>query len=129
MAAKKSSRNTNPMFKVSSRNDDGSLSERKYVAHDRGVVEDLLTKEGVTWLDISELDNTGINKEISFGFGGRIKTKHIAQWARQFSTMIDSGLPIVRALKVLGEQTENKKLAKMTDEIKSSVEGGLSLGE
>ncbi len=59
-----------------------------------------------------------------FGLGARVKDKDIVVFTRQFSTMIDAGLPLVQGLDILSEQVENKSLAKTLQVIKSDVESG-----
>lgn len=56
--------------------------------------------------------------------GGRVKDKDIVIFTRQFSTMIDAGLPLVQALEILSNQVENKTLAKILAQVKIDVEGG-----
>jgi type IV pilus assembly protein PilC len=64
-------------------------------------------------------------KELTLpGFGGRVPEKDLVLFTRQFSTMIDAGLPLVQCLDILGKQTENKTFAKAILEIKRDVEGG-----
>jgi type IV pilus assembly protein PilC len=64
-------------------------------------------------------------KELTLpGFGGRVPEKDLVLFTRQFSTMIDAGLPLVQCLDILGKQTENKTFAKAILEIKREVEGG-----
>ncbi len=58
------------------------------------------------------------------GFGGKVSEKDLVLFTRQFSTMIDAGLPLVQCLEILGKQTENKGFAKIILEIKKDVEGG-----
>jgi len=58
---------------------------------------------------------------------GRVKLKQIAVFCRQFATMVNSGLPILRALAILADQTESKELAKVLGEVRTDVEQGLSL--
>ncbi|MGB3634202.1 MAG: type II secretion system F family protein, partial [Rubrobacteraceae bacterium] len=53
----------------------------------------------------------------------------VAVFSRQFATMINAGLPIVRALYILGEQTTSKKLQDVIVEIREDVEAGLALSE
>lgn len=57
-------------------------------------------------------------------FGGGVKDKDIVIFTRQFSTMIDAGLPLVQCLEILGNQTENKTLAKTIGQVRVDVEGG-----
>ncbi len=59
----------------------------------------------------------------------KISSKDIVIFTRQFSTMIDAGLPIVQGLTILAEQSENKTFKAVLKEIVSDVEGGLSLAE
>lgn len=67
-------------------------------------------------------------KEIQIpGFGTGIKEKDLVVFTRQFSTMINAGLPIVQALDVLAQQTPNKTLAGIIRKIRTDVEGGDTL--
>jgi type IV pilus assembly protein PilC len=59
----------------------------------------------------------------------RVKGRDIILFARQFSTMIDAGLPIIQCLDILYSQQANPTLKKMLKEIKESVEGGATLAE
>jgi type IV pilus assembly protein PilC len=59
----------------------------------------------------------------------RAKDKHLAIFTRQFSTMIDAGLPIVQCLTVLSEQSESKVLRPVTAAIARDVQGGSTLAE
>ena len=59
----------------------------------------------------------------------KVKTMDIIIFARQFSTMIDAGLPILQCLDILHSQQENKTFKKVLKQIKESVEGGATLAE
>jgi type IV pilus assembly protein PilC len=59
-----------------------------------------------------------------FGLGGGVKDKDIVVFTRQFSTMIDAGLPLVQALDVLSTQVENKSFGRTLQQIKVDVESG-----
>lgn len=59
----------------------------------------------------------------------KVTTKDIMLFARQFSTMIDAGLPIIQCLDILMSQQENKTFKKILKEIKESVEGGSTLAD
>ncbi len=58
---------------------------------------------------------------------GYVKPKEIAIFSRQFATMVNSGLPILRALAILAGQTESKALSKVVTQVRLDVERGLSL--
>jgi type IV pilus assembly protein PilC len=59
----------------------------------------------------------------------KVKQRDIILFARQFSTMIDAGLPIIQCLDILYSQQANPTFKKMLKEIKESVEGGATLAE
>jgi type IV pilus assembly protein PilC len=59
----------------------------------------------------------------------KIKQKDIIVFCRQFSTMIDAGLPIIQCLDILQAQQENPTFRKMIKAIKESVEGGTTLAD
>src|SRR6266542_1271354 len=61
--------------------------------------------------------------------GGRARDKDLAIYTRQFSTMIDAGLPIAQALGILAEQSESKVLRGVTAGIAKDVEGGSTLAD
>jgi type IV pilus assembly protein PilC len=59
----------------------------------------------------------------------KVKERDVILFARQFSTMIDAGLPIIQCLDILYSQQGNATFKKMLKEIKESVEGGATLAE
>lgn len=61
--------------------------------------------------------------------GRRVNSKNLAVFTRQFSVMIDAGLPLVQCLDILGTQEEDKNFARVIIETRSDVEGGSSLAD
>jgi type IV pilus assembly protein PilC len=61
--------------------------------------------------------------------GGRVPTRDIVIFTRQFATMINSGLPLVQALDILAKQTENKVLSEVTKAVVYDVESGHTLAD
>ena len=61
--------------------------------------------------------------------GGSVKAKDLAIYTRQFSTMVDAGLPIAQCLQILSEQSESKVLRDVTARIAADVQGGATLAE
>jgi type IV pilus assembly protein PilC len=95
-------------------------------ADSEGAAAKLLIAQGFTPLDIKESNENG-----SF-FGrltGRITTKDRIVFTRQLATLIGAGLPLSQSLHTVMEQTENKRLQAVVEEIVASVEGGKSLSE
>jgi len=73
---------------------------------------------------------TGLDMEIKVpGFGPKAKMRDVVIFTRQFSTMIDAGLPIVQGLEILGSQNPNPVMKKTLLEVKEGVEGGMTLAE
>ncbi len=69
-------------------------------------------------------------KEIALPkFGGRVAPQLIAVFTRQFSVMIDAGLPLVQCLEILGNQQENKVFKKTLIQVRQDVESGASLAD
>lgn len=60
---------------------------------------------------------------------GKIKTKDIVIFTRQFSTMINAGLPLVQALDILSKQSENKALQEVTRQVVYDVESGHTVAD
>src|SRR5215204_503246 len=85
-----------------------------------------LRHQGLLVIDVKE-QSVG-QKDILAPFK-RIKLADLVVFSRQLATMINAGLPIVRALHVLSEQTENPKLQEVVVEVRKDVEAGLSLSE
>src|SRR4026209_1570019 len=67
--------------------------------------------------------------KIAFKFGGKVKDKEMAIFTRQFSTMIDAGLPLVQCLNILAEQSESKTLRSVTGQVARQVESGSTLAD
>src|SRR5581483_9447603 len=74
-------------------------------------------------------DTINMKRGIKMPFGGKPKLKDIAVFSRQFATMINSGLSLLRSLYILAEQTENKELSKVVDQVRQDVERGASLSQ
>jgi type IV pilus assembly protein PilC len=69
-------------------------------------------------------------KEIALPkFGGGIRQKAVAVFTRQFSVMIDAGLPLVQCLDILGQQQDNKAFQKIILQVRQDVEAGSSLAD
>src|SRR5829696_2820825 len=93
---------------------------------DTMAVASELRQQGLLVIDIKE--QSVAQKDILEPFK-RVKLGDLVVFSRQFATMINAGLPIVRALYVLSEQTENSKLKDVVVEVRKDVEAGLALSE
>jgi type IV pilus assembly protein PilC len=102
----------------------GKLVSGTLVADNQQLVVARLKEMGYTPVEIG-LKAQGMKREISFG--GRVKLKDLAVMSRQFSTMVNAGLPILRSLSILETQTPNKKLRSTIGDIRLEIERGSSL--
>ena len=94
-------------------------------ASSREALDSNLRRESITPLKIVE-KGRGIAIP-KFKWGGKVKSKELAVFTRQFSVMIDAGLPLVQCLEILSSQQENKAFARMLAGVRGTVEGGSSL--
>ncbi len=77
-------------------------------------------------INVSKLSEKG--KEFSFPtFGSGVDSKELAIFTRQFSVMIDAGLPLVQCLEILANQQQNKTFQKILTGVRGAVEGGATL--
>jgi type IV pilus assembly protein PilC len=113
-------------FEYSVRDRQGKLVTGKTDAPSREAAAAALLRRGLAPVSIKE-SGVGLDRELNLSFGSGVKLKDLAVMARQFATMINSGLSLLRALNILSDQTENKTLAKALGEVRSTVEAGESL--
>jgi type IV pilus assembly protein PilC len=71
--------------------------------------------------------NAGMNRELTLPWKKGVGLKDLAVMSRQFATMINSGLSLLRALTILAEQSQNQVLAKTLADVRAGVEAGQSL--
>ena len=84
-----------------------------------------LRAQGLTPVVVSTVDKSGLNRDVSIpGFSKKAKLKSIAVFARQMSALTTAGLPLMRALQLVTEQTEDKVLAKALAQVTREVESG-----
>jgi type IV pilus assembly protein PilC len=87
-----------------------------------------LRSRGLTVLDLDEVKRGLGQIDILEPFQ-TIKARDLTVFSRQFATMVNSGLSMLRCLYVLEEQTPNKKLGKVIAQLKEDVEAGISLSD
>jgi type IV pilus assembly protein PilC len=79
-------------------------------------------------MNVVKIEDTKTAPKKKIG-GGGIKMRDIVIFTRQFSTMINSGLPLVQALDILSKQSENKNLAEVTRQVVFDVESGNTVAD
>jgi type IV pilus assembly protein PilC len=103
----------------------GSVQKGEIAANSKEDVLALLRKQNIQPINV-----TAKPKEIKLSFGApKVKDKDVVIFTRQLATMIDAGLPLVQCLDILGNQTENKTLAKTINQVRSDVESGATFAD
>lgn len=116
-------------FAYTARTASGSVQKGTISAQTRKGALDSLQQKGLHPLVVKEAKASGMNMNISMPGSNAIKSKDIVVFTRQFSTMIGAGVPILRALSTLKDQTESAGLKVVLDTIVADVQGGMSLSE
>ena len=101
----------------------GNLISGTLVADNEALVLQRLREQGLTPLEVGK-QSRGFNIELT---KKKVKLKELSVFSRQFATMINSGLPILRALSILADQTSNGELARVLNECRLDIEQGSSL--
>jgi type IV pilus assembly protein PilC len=118
---------TTKTYQYSVRDRAGKVRSATLEADSPAAVAQKLKQLGYTPVSIAE-HKAGMKRELKIpGFGGSVKLKDLAVMSRQFATMINSGLSLLRALNILSEQTPNDKLAEVLREVRNEVETGNAL--
>jgi type IV pilus assembly protein PilC len=112
-----------PVFTYKGTNRAGSTVTGEMSASNKTELQTLLRRQMITPSRMSEK-----GKEFNLPtFGGGVNAKELAVFTRQFSVMIDAGLPLVQCLEILASQQENKVFQKVLTGTRSAVEGGSTL--
>jgi type IV pilus assembly protein PilC len=112
-----------PVFTYRGTNRSGGSVAGEMTAASKAELQSLLRRQQITPTKMSEK-----GKEFNLPtFGGGVSAKELAVFTRQFSVMIDAGLPLVQCLEILASQQENKLFQKVLTGTRSAVEGGSNL--
>jgi len=117
-------------FSYKVRDKSGKLVEGQLEAENAQLVVSKLRSMGYVPIEIEQQGGSSLKRELKLpGFSDRVKLKDVAVFSRQFATMINSGLSLLRALNILAEQTESKALAVIVNQVRMDVEKGSSLSQ
>ena len=111
-----------PTFAYTARTLSGDL---KSATMDANTREDVVAQLRRQKLIVVKVDQEQSRK----GARGKIKTRDIVIFTRQFATMINAGLPLVQALDILSKQSENKSLKDVTRQVVYDVESGHTVAD
>ncbi len=116
-----------PVFQWSGKNKKNRGRKGEIEAPNEQAVRSKLSKLGITSAKVKAKPKD-LFENISF-LQPKVQQSDIILFCRQFSTMIDAGLPIIQCLDILHTQQENATFKKVLKDIKESVEGGATLAE
>src|ERR1700719_106392 len=112
-----------PVFTYRGTNRAGATVTGEQMSSSKTELTNTLKRQQIRVTKMSEK-----GKEFSLPtFGGGVDAKELAIFTRQFSVMIDAGLPLVQCLEILANQQENKVFQKVLTATRASVEGGATL--
>ena len=96
-------------------------------ADSQDAVAGRLRQLGYAPISIEAEKRAGLKTEMRLPGSGQVKLKDLALFSRQFATMINSGLSLLRALAILGDQATNRRLGEVIGQVRAEVEKGNSL--
>jgi len=115
-----------PSFVWKGKNRFGAFQEGVLLADTRDAAVATLRRQNI---QITSIREKGREIRLIPRFPRKIGAKRVAIFTRQFSVMLDAGLPLVQCLEILGEQEEDKKFAEIIEQVRTDVESGSSLAD
>ena len=115
-----------PSFVWKGKNRFGAFQEGVLIADTRDAATAILRRQNVQLTSIKE---KGRELRLMPKFPTGVNAKRVAIFTRQFSVMLDAGLPLVQCLEILGEQEENRTFREIINQVRSDVESGSNLAD
>ncbi len=117
-----------PKYNWEAKSKSGSVQKGVMEAPNVALVEAQLKRYGLTGITVKE-EAKKISIKLPGVGGGKVDTKDLVVFTRQFATMIDAGLPLVQCLDILASQQENKTFKDILYKVKESVESGSTFAD
>ena len=115
-------------YKVRDR--EGKVFSGSLEADNSALVANRLRQMGYVPIAIDKKAGAGVRKDIPIpGLSNRVKLQEVAVFSRQFATMINSGLTLLRSLAILSTQTSNNYFKTVIDQVRNDIESGSSLSQ
>ncbi len=115
-----------PNFVWKGKNRSGQTQQGVLIADSKDAAAAILRRQSI---QVSSLRAKDRQIPLLPKLGGRIKSNKLSIFTRQFSVMLDAGLPLVQCLEILGGQEEHKVFKAIIDAVRNDVESGMSLAE
>lgn len=113
-------------FNYTARTTNGQLQRGSLEANDRLAAMAALRAKNLQPLAVTAKPKASLNMNISLPGGNKVKSKDLVIFTRQFSTMINAGVPMLRSLTTMKDQTESVPLKVVVTKVAADVEGGMS---
>jgi type IV pilus assembly protein PilC len=115
-----------PKFEWKGRTRAGQAQEGFLLADSRDAAVAVLRRQQI---QITNIRESGREFKLLPRISMKVSRKRLSIFTRQFSVMLDAGLPLVQCLEILGGQEENRAFAAMINEVRSDVESGASIAD
>src|SRR5947209_12014610 len=112
-----------PVYSYTFRDASGGVQKRTAEAESEEILRKRFEEQGFTITEVTMIRAKGAKVKRY----GKVKLGHLLIFCRQFSTMVDARVSLVRCLEVLSQQTQDPRLKKILIDIGERVEGGESL--
>lgn len=116
-------------FSYTVKTQDGTVQKGTIMANNQATALQALKERGLQPLVVKEAKKDWKNINIKLPGGNKVKNQDLVMFTRQFATMVNAGVPLVRTLATLRDQTESDGLKAILDEVSDEVEGGKQLSE
>lgn len=116
-------------FDYTAKKSDGTIQKGTIVASSQSAALEALKERGAQPLVVKEAKKGLQDFNFNLSLGSKVKTREIVVFTRQFATMMNAGVPMIRTLATLRDQTESDTFKDVLSEIVEKVEGGTQLSE
>ncbi len=118
-----------PKFNYKARNNMGKVTEGTVDADSEAAVAGILRQRRLEVISVSAGGGIGGVLSALFKKGGNVTTKDVVVFSRQFSTMVNAGLPILQGLTIVAEQAENPDFRAVMTRVRDDISNGVPLSE
>lgn len=116
-------------FDYTAKKSDGTIQKGTIVASSQSAALEALKERGAQPLVVKEAKKSLQDFNFNLSLGSKVKTREIVVFTRQFATMMNAGVPMIRTLATLRDQTESDAFKDVLSEVVEKVEGGTQLSE
>lgn len=118
-----------PDFSYTVRTEKKTTQTGTITASSKQAALETLRSKGYHPIVVKPLQKGGMSMNISLPGSGKVKAKDLVVFTRQFSTMVSAGVPLLKALTTLKEQTDSAGLKKALEQVTNDIQGGMQLSD